>query len=857
MSHLATIVVREPRGISREGEAIRIGVPLARGALADVGEAALFDSQDRPLVAQFTALAKWPDRSVKWLLVDTRVSLPANTGQHLAVRRAVGARLEGAIEVLELENRLRIDTGRAVFELPRNGGSCFASVAIGGVACLDALGLAVRASGARGAALAVRFTQAKIEVCGSVRTSAICSGSIEDRGREVARLELRLIFVDDSAALKIECTIWNPRAARHVGGLWDLGDAGSVRLQDLSIELRPAQPPQQLAWQDGLNEWRNENAASWVLYQDSSGGERWNSPNHIDARGQPTVSFRGYRVQGADGATLAQGERASPAVRINSASGWICASVEKFWQNFPKALRWQGGTLGVGLFPAESAAGFELQGGEKKRHTVLIEFGRDAQPQSPATLHAPLNVALDPREVAASGAVAYLLPAAEDSNAGYARYINSIVEGEHSVSAKREIIDEFGWRNYGDLYADHEAVNHRGPEPFVSHYNNQYDFVFAAGMHFLRSGEDRWHELMVDAARHLIDIDIYHTTEDRAAFSGGLFWHTDHYQPAATCTHRTYSRRNARGPYGGGPANEHNYTSGLLRYHYLSGDPEAKAAVLTLADWVLRMDDGTLTFWGLLDPGPTGLATATVEPTNQIVGRGAGNSINALLDAYSASSRREYLGKAEEFVQRCIHPQDDIAALGLLEPEHRWSYLVFLQVLAKYLDLKRELGETDYAFHYARDSLLHYAHWMSQHEVPYKDVLNKVLLPTETWPAQDIRKSHILQLASLHAPSETRAQLQAKAAFFFERCLADLLTFPTAHLTRPQVLLSVYACQYAGAVRCLAIETPPHNHSFGQPQRFVIQRERVRSVFVARMRVAMRELCRAVAGVFARFRKRS
>src|SRR6185369_7874787 len=119
--------------------------------------------------------------------------------------------------------------------------------------------------------------------------------------------------------------------------------------------------------------------------------------------------------------------------------------------------------------------------------------------------------------------------------------------------------------------------------------------------------------------------------------------------------------------------------------------------------------DGTLTFWGLLDPGPTGLATATVEPTNQIVGRGAGNSINALLDAYSASSRREYLGKAEEFVQRCIHPQDDIAALGLLEPEHRWSYLVFLQVLAKYLDLKRELGETDYAFHYARDSLLHYA----------------------------------------------------------------------------------------------------------------------------------------------------
>src|SRR5690606_17765134 len=124
---------------------------------------------------------------------------------------------------------------------------------------------------------------------------------------------------------------------------------------------------------------------------------------------------------------------------------------------------------------------------------------------------------------------------------------------------RREIVDEYGWRHFGDLYADHEAVGHVGTTPFVSHYNNQYDFVLGAGVHALRTGNPDWLRLMTDAARHTIDIDVYHTRGDRSAFNGGLFWHTDHYRPAATATHRTYSRRNAgNGQYGGGPSNEHN-----------------------------------------------------------------------------------------------------------------------------------------------------------------------------------------------------------------------------------------------------------------------------------------------------------
>ena len=316
MSHLSTIIVREQAGFARQDEAIRIGVPLTRGALHDAGGVTLLDGGDRPVDAQFTALARWPDRSIKWLLVDAVVASGANAEQRFTVQAGARAAAPG-IEVAESGASLRVDTGAAVFDIPRNGGAEFAQVSLAGAACL-ARGMTVRAT-ARGAALAVRFAKADVEERGRVRTSVVCTGTIESGGHEVARLKLRLIFVRASAAVRIECEIWNPRAARHVGGLWDLGDASSAVIQDLSIELRPAQPPQRLAWQSELGEWREDNTSAWSLYQDSSGGAQWNSPNHVDAKGQSTVTFRGFRVRGAGDAVIAQGERASPAVFISGA----------------------------------------------------------------------------------------------------------------------------------------------------------------------------------------------------------------------------------------------------------------------------------------------------------------------------------------------------------------------------------------------------------------------------------------------------------------------------------------------------------------------------------------------------------
>jgi len=372
----------------------------------------------------------------------------------------------------------------------------------------------------------------------------------------------------------------------------------------------------------------------------------------------------------------------------------------------------------------------------------------------------------------------------------------------------------------------------------VSHYNNQYDFVYGALQHFLRSGDSRWFRLADDLARHVCDIDIYHTGEDKAAYNGGLFWHTDHYCHAGRSTHRTFTRYGmnlqARRSAGGGPSNEHNYTSGLLGYYYVTGDPLARDCVLTLADWVLRMDDGSMTMLSVLNTRPTGYASRTVSNDYHGPGRGAGNSINALLDAYSLSGDRAYMHKAEELIRRCIHPRDDIADLRLDDAEHRWSYLVFLQVLGKYLDLKLDWGETGYCFYFARDSLLHYADWMLDNEVPYRDVLHKVEYPTETWPAQDIRKCHVFHVAAKYASGEKCAAFVERAGFFFERCLGDLLSFDTAYLTRPSVILAVYGPIHGYFSRLGHGDDQKtdiagsHGYDFGEPQPFVLDLDKAR-----------------------------
>jgi hypothetical protein len=259
------------------------------------------------------------------------------------------------------------------------------------------------------------------------------------------------------------------------------------------------------------------------------------------------------------------------------------------------------------------------------------------------------------------------------------------------------------------------------------------------------------------------DIDIYPTDRDRAAYNHGLFWHTFHYVPAGRSTHRSYPRHPK--VMGGGPANEHNYATGLRLHWLLAGDPESRDAAIGLARWVVAMDDGRQTVLRWIDAGPTGHASATQSPIYHGPGRGAGHSIMALLDGHRLTGEGPLLAKAEELIRRCIHPHDDIGARELLDAERRWSYVVFLQALGRYLEHKGERGEIDGPYAYARAALLHYARWMAEHEYPYLEKPEILEYPTETW-GPDIRKSDVSRMRRSTRPATTgRASRSGPGSF--------------------------------------------------------------------------------------------
>ncbi len=403
-------------------------------------------------------------------------------------------------------------------------------------------------------------------------------------------LQLRLTHWVSAGLLHVETRIRNTRRAEHAGGLWDLGDPGSFRFGSLELAIGSDDIPASAVTHFKVERDHSIQSTSSEIFlrQCGSGGEKWNSPNHITASGQVEFKVRGYELT-ADEMRLT-GDRAAPTFLVEGDSAFLAVTVPEFWQQFPSSVAAAMGTLEVGLFPALPPLTYELQGGEQKTLSFwLATGGGSGNVQAFDWVHDCPRLL----QTAASIAEANVLPwfcASLTEAPKFRKYLHDAMTGDFSLNARRESIDEYGWRNFGDVPADHEQTHYAGTNTIVSHYNNQFDMIFGGILQFASTGDLKWFDLFDPLARHVMDIDIYHTSEDRAAFNGGLFWHTDHYVDAHSCTHRTYSRHNQKPgqSYGGGPSCEHNYTTGLLHYHFLTGSPEARESVLSLADWVIR-----------------------------------------------------------------------------------------------------------------------------------------------------------------------------------------------------------------------------------------------------------------------------
>jgi len=787
-----------------------------------------------PVALQARVLDRWGDGSARWALLDWLADAP---GERAATRVEIGEGAPAApggprVEVREeAGGACVVETGAATFRLAHAGRFPFESVEVGGAPAIDAARSGLRVEDGAGRTFEATPRAVTVEERGPIRACIRVAGDLASPGAPpLCRFLARLHFVAGSPVVRFHLTLHNPRRAQHPGGLWDLGDPGSILLKDASLVVAGpgGEGPPDLRFSAEAEAPFERAEASFEVYQDSSGGEAWKSRNHLNRRREIPLAFRGYRIRA--GGAERTGLRATPIATWERGGRALAIAVEEFWQNFPKSLEADAAGVTLRLFPKHSLDLHELQGGEQKTHVFHVAFGHDAIAREPLEwARRPLVPRLDPAWTCATGAVTDLLPREECATPVYEALVGAALDGDDTFERKREVVDEYGWRHFGDIWGDHEAVFHEGPEPLLSHYNNQYDPLLGMALQHLRSGDPRWWIHMRQSAAHTIDIDTYHTDEDKAAYNHGLFWHTVHYVDADIATHRSYP--SAGKVCGGGPANEQMYSTGLLHHFLLTGDELSREIVLAYARFALDIDDGSRTIFRWLDRGPTGLASQTGNPLYHGPGRGPGNLIGVLVDAHRLTGEARWLAKAEELIRRCTHPRTDIAALTLHDAERRWYYTVYLQALAKYLEHKAELGLLDGMYAYGRATLLHFARWMAAHEYPTLDKPEVLEFPTETWAAQDMRKSEVLCAAAKHASGEERARFLERGAFFFRYSTTTLTGMKTRTLCRPVVLLMSFGLKHAymAARKDAALPAPPPGTEpadWGAPERFEPQKPR-------------------------------
>ncbi len=784
---LTQLHLSERTGAHRSDEPLRCGIPLPQGSHHTSDRLKLSTLDGKPVPSHFTATAHWPDGSIKWVLADFVTSLASNESTVLnLVENADLTESTNPVEIQGDDEEIRITTGEHRFSIDKRSFRLryFAMHGERFVLKNEHFLELVAIDGKKIGNRIDTIESGGLE--NSVRPTLILGGTFDtlDHENKVAlpcRFHCELAFVSGHGHVAINLRIHNPNRAFHDGGIWDLGDKGSAFIKGFSLNSKQfSENSGYLFRLNNEQKWQKVSDNSLSIYQESSGGKNWLSNTHLDQHARIPHQIQGYICKNGSNSEQ-HGSRATPSVLIHSGDSRCGMYMENFWQNFPSAIKIDQDLCRLELFASDYPSPMELQGGEAKTYTVLADF--DAGDNALRGARGGVQVTLPNEHYAKTGVLPFFSVASEPDPVQ--KIINQGLEGNSNYFLKREMIDEYGWRHFGELYADHEAIGHKGDQAFISHYNNQYDSIYGFFRMYTKTGDFRWFELFDDLARHVADIDVYQTEEDRDEYNGGLFWHTDHYLQAFTCTHRTYSKYQKDGQVeGGGPGSEHCYTSGLLYHYLMTGSTISKTAVLTIRSWIERINEGSGTLIEtLLDIKSSDIPKCKAalkhryfNPFKYPLTRGTGNYISTILDSYQLSPAPEELQKIEAIIRNTLHPEEDVSLRGLDDVENAWSYVILLQAIVKYLLVKQKSKLYDDEFYYARDCLMNYARWMLENEYPYLEKPEILDYPNHTWTAQDFRKSYVLFAASSYEQDATRKQAMISRAREFHDYTVKVLS---------------------------------------------------------------------------------
>jgi hypothetical protein len=698
------LIVPAPPREALRGFPVTLGVPLPRGE-KDAAKLAVVDAAGKAVPAQVREQVRWPDGTLRFVLVDFAAVVPAGRTATLRVGGCSLAEPAAAIATRKDGDRLVVETGalRAAFD------PAGPFPAVEGLGTPEAL-LTPESGGP------LRVTARgppELEEAGPLRAVVRTRGAfLEPEGAPFLDFTVRVHFFAGRPDLRLFLTLENPRTYG-----FEKTEPGQRHFRSLALRWPlPGEGPAQAA----IDRWRGpvEGGRKLRVVQARSEGS-------FDV--QLALGDAPLRRPGAkrmdDVFTLARG----PA--------GLTAGLRFPWQQSPVAVLLAADGLTLELLPPEGSgpaydggqAGppdekslrlYRFEGGRHKTWEVAVRaHGADAALAARAAvdrlLHPPAAHTA-PEAAAASGAWGVPFPpergwaAGKDAEPSLAAGLQRMerwkrvlydpraadpegrtIEGLREKRPK----DSWGWFHFGDLpWADGTCANH-------------YDWPWSLLLGFVRTGDGRALEEGVAHARHRIDIDQYHAVGE-VSRTGGQFYEK------GLCGSRIFA-----------PKTSHTWVRGMLVYGLLTGDPRGFEAAREVGAFLL----------------------AATEHWDRTSGewRVPGWTLMNFCDLWRYTGDGQYLEAARRLAREVGEVEAKFGGKGWLLADTTWGYKgetvlfqtgILMNALADYLD---EAGADDAE---TRALFVRMADWLlAPHDPPGNHVLQGGTGPPEAYVPRQIR----------------------------------------------------------------------------------------------------------------------
>jgi len=553
------IVVKDHGNISRDRFPVTGGIPFPQGALQEeqLPRLALASVDGKEVPVQYAVTCRWPDGSVKWLLLDFQSSQASGQAASFHLKPLSADRMMLEPMVRQTADGVRVMTGgiEAAFEgdkvLIRTLRDGKRQTVVDGK-LLSVIGVVERAGGAT-KGYALNLSRPTVELNGPMRAVLKFQGwHTSEDGDKFSPSVIRMSFYRDSTMFKVDHHfIFTKNPDTHM-------------ISRIALDMPLLPEVTEARFNPGKESLNLPIAGNPVgVYQ----------ANDVKITYPPETLFvpRFQVLGGAARNRANQGDRYRGAMVLSGPQASLGVFLKDMWQLAPKALTYdpQSRTLSVGVWPGEHAGNMDLMRvevsrpehfreymkqeareynrwkgycpcnltqsamGVGKTHEIVFDFAAE-DPQRLAAEHAqPFTPFISPEWNVRSGAMgSMLLPGT------YLKDLEAVIP--KLADALLEEIEKRGWYgmfNYGDVQYVYRADKKRwmNYNPKYGWFNSGHvggggGMLQAFWYLYLRTGDPRYYRFAEARGRHKMDVDVVEWHENEGVI-GSMVRHSgwDHW----------------------------------------------------------------------------------------------------------------------------------------------------------------------------------------------------------------------------------------------------------------------------------------------------------------------------------------